>query len=207
MTAGETPGLTELPLTELPLTELLERFAARTAAPGGGSAAATACALAAALVQMAAAFDLASESEATARRAAVLRGHALELGDRELRAYAPVLEAFALPGEDASRAARIAAARSEAAQPPLEIAGAAAELAALGAQLARHGNPHLTGDAVTAVLIAEAACRSAVALVELNLDGADDEDERRRAAGDLARRAAVARSQALSAVVPTGSAV
>jgi formiminotetrahydrofolate cyclodeaminase len=201
MSAGDPPGL-----TELPLTELLERFAARTAAPGGGSAAATACALAAALVQMAAEFDLASDAQPTARRAAVLRGQALELGDRDLRAYAPVLEAFALPGEDESRAARIAAARSDAADPPLEIAAAAAELAALGAGLVRRGNPHLTGDAITAVLIAEAACRSAVELVELNLDDAGD-DERRRQAEDLARRAAVARSQALSAAVPTGSAV
>jgi formiminotetrahydrofolate cyclodeaminase len=105
MSTGDVPGL-----TDLPLTELLERFAARTAAPGGGSAAATACALAAALVQMAAEFDLAPESKPTARRASVLRSQALELGDRDLRAYAPVLEAFALPGEDESRSARIAAA-------------------------------------------------------------------------------------------------
>jgi methenyltetrahydrofolate cyclohydrolase len=201
MSTGDVPGL-----TDLPLTELLERFAARTAAPGGGSAAATACALAAALVQMAAEFDLAPESKPTARRASVLRSQALELGDRDLRAYAPVLEAFALPGEDESRSARIAAARSGAADPPLEIAAAAAELAALGAELARHGNPHLTGDAITAVLIAEAACRSAVELVGLNLDDAGD-DPRRGQAEDLARRAAVARSQALSAVVPTGGAV
>ncbi|MGH2870218.1 MAG: cyclodeaminase/cyclohydrolase family protein [Solirubrobacteraceae bacterium] len=201
MTAGDPPGL-----TELPLTELLERFAARTPAPGGGSAAATACALAAALVQMAAEFDLGPGSQPTARRAEVLRSQALELGDRDLQAYAPVLEAFALPGEDESRAARIAAARSEAAEPPLQIAAAAAEVGALGAQLARHGNPHLTGDAITAVLIAEAACRSAVELVELNLEDAED-DQRRRQAGELARRAALARSQALSAAVPTGGAV
>ncbi len=201
MSAGDPPGL-----TALPLNELLERFAARTAAPGGGSAAATACALAAALVQMAARFDLAPDAQQTARRAADLRCQALELGDRDLRAYAPVLEAFALPAGDESRAAQIAAARSAAADPPLEIAAAAAELAGLGAGLARHGNPHLTGDAITAVLLAEAACRSAVELVELNLGDAGD-DLRRRQAEDLARRAAVARSQALAAVVPTGGSV
>ncbi|MGB9183669.1 MAG: cyclodeaminase/cyclohydrolase family protein, partial [Solirubrobacteraceae bacterium] len=76
----------------------------------------------------------------------------------------------------------------------------------LGAGLARRGNPHLTGDAITAVLIAEAACRSAVELVELNLDGARDDGRRQQAEG-LARRAAVARSQALSGAIPTGSAV
>ena len=46
-------------LAGLPTGELLERFAARTAAPGGGSAAATGCALAAALLEMTARFDVA----------------------------------------------------------------------------------------------------------------------------------------------------
>jgi formiminotetrahydrofolate cyclodeaminase len=201
MSAGDVPGL-----AELPLVELLERFAARTAAPGGGSAAATACGLAAALVEMAAAFGLAPEAEPIAQRASVLRHQALELGERDLRAYAPVLEALALPADAESRADRIAAARSDAAGPPLQVAAAAAELAALGAELARHGNPQLTGDAITGVLIAEAACRAAVELVELNLD-LTAEDPRRREAGELARRAAVARRQALSAVISAGGAV
>ncbi|HEY5187956.1 MAG TPA: cyclodeaminase/cyclohydrolase family protein [Solirubrobacteraceae bacterium] len=192
-------------LAEVPLGELLERFAARTAAPGGGSGAATACALAAALVEMAAAFDLVPQSAATAQRAAALRSRALELGELDLRAYAPVLEAFALAADDPERPHRIIAARSAAAEPPLAIACAAAEVATLGAELARHGNPHLTGDATTAVLIAEAACRAAVELVEANLD--DGDDPRSREAWDWARRAAVARTQALSAVVPSGGPV
>ena len=190
----------------VPFAELLDRFAARTAAPGGGSAAAVACALAGALVQRAAAFDIASESEATAQRASALRDEALELGERDLRAYAPVLDAFALPADDDSRATRIAAARSQAAGPPLAIAVAAVELAELAAGLALRGNPHLTGDAVTAALIAEAACRSGVELVELNLD-AGSEDPRRGQAQELARRAAVARSRAVSSVVLAGGAV
>jgi formiminotetrahydrofolate cyclodeaminase len=201
MAERDVPGF-----AELPFTELLDRFAARTPAPGGGSAAAAACALAGALVEMAAAFDIAPVSEATAQRASGLRDEALELGERDLQAYAPVLDAFALPADDDSRPARIAAARSEAAGPPLAIAAAAAELAELGAGLAVRGNPHLTGDAVTAALIAEAACRSGVKLVELNLD-ADSKDPRCRQAQELARRASVARSRAVSSVVLAGGAV
>ena len=59
-------------LTELPLRELLERLAAGTPAPGGGSAAAITCAVAAALAEMASALShaptAASDSEADADR-------------------------------------------------------------------------------------------------------------------------------------------
>ena len=70
-----------------PLASLLEEFAASTPAPGGGSAAACACALAAALVEMAAALEGSGEGE----RMRILREHALELAERELSSYAPVL--------------------------------------------------------------------------------------------------------------------
>jgi 2-polyprenyl-6-methoxyphenol hydroxylase-like FAD-dependent oxidoreductase len=73
-------------------------------APGGGSSAACACAIAASLVEMAAAFS--PEYEETARRAAGLRARALELAEIELHAYEPVLEALRLPRDDPERAMR-----------------------------------------------------------------------------------------------------
>ena len=60
----------------------------------------------------------------------------LELGERELSAYEPVLEAFALDAGDPDREARLRAALSDAADSPLEIARAAAVVASLGAELA-----------------------------------------------------------------------
>ena len=112
------------------------------------------------------------------------------LAERDARAFAPVLEAWALPiGEERSR--QVAAARSQAVEPPLEIAVVSAEVAGLAAESARHGNPNLTGDAITAVLLAEASCRAAAELVALNLDA--EEDPRGERAADAADRAAEAR--------------
>ncbi len=191
------------PLAQRPFGELLAELAARTPAPGGGSAAAWAGALAAGLVEMAAGFTVARAEYADrhARCAEVgacageLRRLLLELGERELNAYEPVLDALRLPEADRDRPSRVHAARSAAAESPLAIARAAAELAVLAAELAGTGNRNLQGDAVAGTLLAEAACAAAVRLVEINLAGTDD--PRRREAGELARRALRAREAAL----------
>jgi formiminotetrahydrofolate cyclodeaminase len=177
------------------LRGLLDELAARTASPGGGSAAAWACALAAALTEMAARFA-SGELEGAAARAGELRERALELERRERRAYQPVLEASRALREDPERTARLRAALSGAAEPPLELARVAAEVAELAGQVCRAGNPNLRGDAITAVLLAEAVCGAAGTLVRINL-GHEPEDPRRYEAYELGRRALSAREQAL----------
>lgn len=124
-----------------PLASLLEEFAASTPAPGGGSAAACACALGAALVEMAAALEGSGEGE----RMRILREHALELAERELSSYAPVLEARRLPRDDPERPGRIEAALADASAAPLAIAEAASEVAELGAGLAAQAGPAIRG--------------------------------------------------------------
>ncbi|MGH2803155.1 MAG: cyclodeaminase/cyclohydrolase family protein, partial [Thermoleophilaceae bacterium] len=116
-------------LTGQSLQSFLDAVAEAAPAPGGGSSAAVAAALGAALVEMAA--GLARDSEAAAR-ASSLRGRCLELAERELSSYRPVLEALRLPREDPARGDRLAAALLEASRAPAEIAQAGAELAELG---------------------------------------------------------------------------
>jgi formiminotetrahydrofolate cyclodeaminase len=176
--------------------EVLDRLAARTPAPGGGSAAALACATAAALVEMAASFaDGATEAAA---RAGTLRARALELAEADQDSYPPVLAAARLAADDPARPAALAAALSGAAEIPLEVARIGAELAALAAALAGDGSRYLAGDAVTAALLAEAACGAAAALVEINLSDAGD--SRPDQAAQLVADATAAREQALSKV-------
>ena len=102
-------------------------------------------------------------------RARELRAEALELAERELTAYAPVLEASRLPKDDPTRGERLQSALSGAADSPLEIARAAAEVADLASGLAATGNRTLEGDANTGAELARAACRAAARLVEINL--------------------------------------
>jgi formiminotetrahydrofolate cyclodeaminase len=191
-------------LADRSLEELLDELAAQRPAPGGGSAAAWGCALGAALVEMSAAFTLAQEryeqlhrrARAIHGRAGELRREAVALGERELTSYAPVLDALrARPGEP-GREERLAEARARASDAPLATARVAAEVAELGAELARTGNRHLEGDAAAGTLLAEAACGAAARLVALNL--AEHPDRSRIAEADeLTRRAASARKGAL----------
>ena len=179
-------------LGERALGSFLDEVAAGTPAPGGGSSAAVTLALGAALVEMSA--SLAGDSESAAR-AGALRAAGLELAEAELSSYAPVLEAVRLPRDDPSRPGRLEAALLEASRTPLAIAERAAEAAELGVAVATVSSPSVGGDAVTGVLLAEAACAAAAGLVEINLarqSSAPALERAREAAG----RAARARSQA-----------
>jgi len=184
------------PLSELPLRELLERFAQRTPAPGGGSAAGTACALAAALVEMAAAYEPDGGGEVTGR-ARELRRRALDLAEQDVSSYAPVLAALHLADGDPERPARLRAALAAAADVPVAIARCAAEVAELGAGVTARAGRHVRGDAVAATILGEAACRTAVRLVDANV-GAVRNDPRVEHAKELAARAGTARNRALT---------
>jgi formiminotetrahydrofolate cyclodeaminase len=182
-------------LADATVAELLEQLAARTPAPGGGTAAGLAGAVAAALTEMAAAFALtrtpgeSGEIAEIARRARELRARLLELADADISSYEPVLRARSLDRGDSRRRSAIEDALSSAAEVPLEIAEACAEVAELAAMsAAAPGNDHLLGDAGAAAVIAEAATRAAVALVELNL-ARWPEDPRLERTTALARRA------------------
>jgi len=104
-----------------------------------------------------------------------LRARALELAERELSSYAPVLEASRLPKDDPTRKELLDQALSEAANPPLEIARVAAEVEQRASDLATRGNRSLEGDANTAAELAGAARRAAARLVEVNLSAHTDD--------------------------------
>jgi len=168
------------------LETFLAAVAERTPAPGGGAAAAAGCALGAALAEMAARF---AGRDDDAARAAGWRADALRLGEADLTAYAPVLEAQRLAPDDPRRDARLTAARGAAAEVPLAIAQTAAQVAELSRALARAGRPGLVGDALAGADLATGAARAAARLVEINLAGAPDDPRLELA------RAAVARAQ------------
>ena len=151
-----------------PLASFLDEVARATPAPGGGSSAAVALGLAAALVEMAA--GLAGDAK-TASRAGELRTNALELAEWDLSSYALVFDAMRLPRDDPSRSRRVEEALLEASRPPTAIAEGAAEVAELGAEMCRASSPHVRGDALTGTLLAEAAAAGASTLVQINLEG------------------------------------
>jgi formiminotetrahydrofolate cyclodeaminase len=168
-----------------PVERFLDRIASTEPAPAGGSVAAVAVAMAAGLVAMAArlAHEWPKAGEVV-ERAEALRSRTATLALADEDAYAKVIAALRLPPASPSRAADIATALSGAADVPLAVVEAAAEVAALAALLAREGNDRLRGDALVAAELAEAGARGAAELVAINLAGRDDPRVRR--AQDLA---------------------
>ena len=163
------------------LSNFIESLSEPTPAPGGGSTAGLTAALAAALVEMSA--GIANDSVA-ASFASVLRRQALVLAEQELSSYAPVLEARTPPEREAALAA--------ASEPPARIAETAAEVAELGVEVASSASAAVRGDALTGVILAEAAAAAAFRLVEINVGSGGVFDRARQA--EL--RAAEARASA-----------
>jgi formiminotetrahydrofolate cyclodeaminase len=157
-------------LSNQSLEDFLDAVAEDTPAPGGGTSAGVTAALGAALVEMAARL---CSAEAAAEQASGLRAQALRLAEEELTSYAPVL------------AARTPADRTEAldaaSEPPAQIAEAAADVAELGVEVASAASPAVRGDALTGVVLAEAAASAAARLVAINVGSSPVLDRARQA--------------------------
>jgi formiminotetrahydrofolate cyclodeaminase len=168
-------------LTDLSFRELTTRLASREPIPGGGSAAALAGAMGAALVAMVAELSIgradASDHQAQLhdlRDSAVVRQSALlDLAEDDAAAYAAVVAARRMPKEDeAARAARARILRTTmvaAAEVPLRTAQVAAEVLDMARRIAPIGNPNAVSDAGVAAQLASAAVRGALLNVRINL--------------------------------------
>jgi methenyltetrahydrofolate cyclohydrolase len=181
--------------TDLPFEELLDRIAAETPAPGGGSVAAFVTEMAASLAAMAARFAHDWDGAAGAlAQAETLRHRAAPLADENSIAYENVLTAMRMPKElePEVRNALIGETLSRAADVPLQITDCAASVSELAAEIAEHGNPNVRGDAAAAAILATSAARVAANLVEINLTTVEGDDrvERARAFVRSAERAA-----------------
>jgi formiminotetrahydrofolate cyclodeaminase len=188
-------------LLDRSLREFLDDVAARGRTPGGGSAAALVTALAAALLAKIARTSTAwPESRGIAAQAESLRDRAAPLAQADAEEYEAALQAREDDGGEAGerRDFVLGRAYARAAEPPLQIARTAADVAELAVVVARNGDPAFHADAVTAALLAAAAASSAAELVGVNLT-ASARDERVREAERLAESAARAAEEARAA--------
>lgn len=159
-------------LLDLTASQLLDQLAGPVS-PGGGSALAFTVAMAAAVTRMAARASAESWDAATgiAAQAEALRARAAPLAQRDAEVYD---EALAVRDGAASLAPEqrdweIGKAFAAAAEPPLEIARIAADVVELAVEVAQHGEPRVRPDVVAAAMLAAAAARASVTLVEVNL--------------------------------------
>jgi len=183
--------------------------------PGGGSVAAYAGALGAALTRMVTALTLgkkkyaAVESEIAeiASGAAALMEKLEGLVASDAAVYSTVSAAFKMPkGTEAEIDARkqaITTALLAAAEVPLETARACAGVVDLAAEVAAKGNSNAITDAGVALLVAAAGCKGAAYNVRINVASLDDRSRGEhlvREAIELVRRTE-ARTRATAALV------
>ena len=156
----------------------IEQLAAPTATPGGGSAAAASGAMAAGLASMVASMSRGKKaylqyepelSQAIARLAAL--GEELKAAiDADAESYTAVMKAFKAAKESADAKSLINAALRQASSVPLGVAERAAEIRAMAASLRPMTSPMMSSDLTTAIALAGAAIKGALANVAINLD-------------------------------------
>lgn len=182
-----------------------ERVAAATPTPGGGSVAALAGVLAAALGQMVCRLTIGKKKFADRAprvndildRLAHLRHSLMTAIEKDAESFDRVLAAYRLPADaDADRPIRAEAiqqATKEAATIPLETATDACAVLELLAELAEIGNPNALSDVAVGAQMAIAAVKGASYNVLINLSSITDEEfnnEQRRRVAELTTRAA-----------------
>ena len=203
-------------LTEKPVTTFLDELASSAPAPGGGSAAALSGALGAALVSMVCNLtlgkkkyaDVQEDIEALLEKSEALRTELTDLLEEDVKAYTAYSQAAKMPRQTeeqkAERSKAMQAALKGATDVPLRIAEAAVKVMYLCRPAAEKGNVWAVSDAGVAVLMAEAALRSAALNVLINLGSLKDEEfvaERRAKLDSLLEGKGVMRDEIYDLVV------
>jgi formiminotetrahydrofolate cyclodeaminase len=174
------------------VTDFLDRLAARTPTPAGGSVAALCTAQAAALVAMVARYR---DLEPLVERAERLVGQAQQLVVDDEVSFQVVADAWAVPREtwsdDEERQAAIGQALLEASEPQARVVETAVEVLVLIDQLRPAASSGLLSDLVAAGEVARAAAAIARMNVESNLSTVPDSERR----SGLLRRMGVAREK------------
>jgi glutamate formiminotransferase/formiminotetrahydrofolate cyclodeaminase len=168
------------------LSGFVGAIASPTPVPGGGSVAAHAGAVGAALAQMVAGLTVGKKKYAAvdaemrelAVRAAALGNTLAVLVTRDAEAYAGVTAAYKLPAEtpelEEAKKAKVDEALLAAAAVPLETAAACADVAEVALAVAERGNSNAASDAGIAALLAEAGCIGASYNVRINVAALGD---------------------------------
>lgn len=182
-------------LLDLPLRAFLDTLSAQEPAPAGGSAAALVVAMAAALIaKVARASPDWPEAGSAVAQAERLKKRIAPLAQSDADAYEEALAALHLPDhlETEVRDLALGQVLARAAEIPLVIAEAGADVAALAALVAERGTADRRGDAVAAAVLAESGARAAAQLVALNLTVTPEDERvtRARAAAEAASAAA-----------------
>lgn len=195
-----------------PLRTFLDRLSSTEPTPGGGSAAAVAGAISAALLAMVSRLPLDGGTDgvtldATGAEMDGLRETLLSLAARDAEVFDGVMQAMRMPRasgvEKRLRREEMQRALTAAAEVPLAVARHALAVLEAAPGVARLGNPNAVSDVGVGALLAHAAVFGALLNVRINLKSITDEGYRAVSAAradELGRQADELRDAAMDAV-------
>jgi formiminotetrahydrofolate cyclodeaminase len=173
-------------LTSHTLTQFLDELASNSPAPGGGSVAALAAAIGAALTSMVCTLTIGKkkyahvqgEMQSVLVESEDLRKKMTVLVEKDTEAFNAVMAAFGMPKnteeEQKQRAAAIQQATKSAALVPLDVMSLCGHALSLAKVVAEKGNKNSASDAGVAALMLQAACAGAALNVRINLASLSD---------------------------------
>jgi formiminotetrahydrofolate cyclodeaminase len=173
-------------LVNVKLEAFLDELASESPAPGGGSVAALAGALGAALSSMVCNLTIGKESyesvqteiKTALKESEQLRRQLADLIDKDTEAFNKVMAAVKMPKEtDAQKEQRrqvLQRAYKEASCVPLQTAGLCDRVLDVALIVAEKGNKHSITDAAAAALLAQAGVEAALLNVRINLGSIND---------------------------------
>lgn len=182
------------PSTNEPLPAFIEATASSTPTPGGGSVAALAGALGAALAQMVAGLTVGrkkykavhEEAAEILSSAETLRHQLTSAIEEDSVAYSEVMTVIrnnALAGDEREQALQTAT--IHASEVPLKVARLSRNVARLANKIVKIGNPNATSDAAAAGFMAQAAVKAAGMNVRINAKDVTDQELVTRWLGEL----------------------
>lgn len=177
-------------LIDKKVSNFLDELASNSPTPGGGSVAALAGALGAALISMVGNLtvgkkkyeDIEEDIKKIISSSEKLRYELSQLMEEDVKAFNNFMATYKMPKETEDekkmRTKKIQEALVEAARIPLKTAYKCLDIMILSQEAAEKGNINVISDAGVAVLMAEAALESAILNVKINLKMIGDEKVR-----------------------------
>ena len=184
-------------LIDKKVSNFLDELASNSPTPGGGSVAALAGALGAALITMVGNLtigkkkyeDVEEDIKKITSSSEKLRYELSQLIEEDVKAFNNFMATYKMPKETEDekkiRTEKIQESLIEAAKVPLKVAYKCLEVLSLSREVAEKGNINVISDAGVAVLLAEAALESAILNVKINLGMIKDEKVRTELSSSL----------------------
>ncbi len=171
----------------------IDDLASGSPTPGGGSAAALAGTLAAALVAMVARLTIGKKAYAAVENRArailaeaeSLRAELRRLVDEDAAAYAGVSRAYKIPKDDPARSGAVDDALLAAARTPAEVVKRARRVHQLAEEIGAIGNKNATSDARVAGLLAGTAVDGALENIKVNVAAMSNQVQGKELLGSL----------------------